>query len=118
MFTATLAQHEKLFDSAPRRSAEPAHHRSRGPVTCTLGATDPEARVEAVCRELQPLLARVAARFARRLPAHVELDDLIGAGAIGMLTAVRQHIDKPAADLTRLVERRIRGSILDHLRGV
>lgn len=81
---------------------------------------DPEVekKVEIACGKLSHLLQRVAGRFARRLPSHVELDDLIGAGGVGLVTAVRQHIDKPEADLKRLVEQRIRGAILDYLRSV
>jgi RNA polymerase sigma factor for flagellar operon FliA len=117
MFHLDAPQPEKPFNSAPHRSLSSTAGAHRARETRTLGATTPEARVEAACRQLTPLLTRVAARFARRLPAHIEVDDLIGAGAVGMLTAVRQHLDKPAADLERLVERRIRGAILDHLRG-
>jgi len=75
-------------------------------------------QVDERCRELNYLLGRVAARFARRLPSHVELDDLVGAGGIGLVTAVQQHLDKPLADLKRLAEQRIRGAILDYLRSV
>lgn len=84
------------------------------------GKGDPELerRVERACQKLSHLLGRVAGRFARRLPSHVELDDLVGAGGVGLVTAVRQHIDKPDADLKRLVEQRIRGAILDYLRSV
>ena len=78
---------------------------------------DRERRIAAACEELAQLPARIAARFARRLPAHVELDDLVSAGSIGLVVAVRQHIDKPAADLARLAEQRVRGAVLDFLRG-
>jgi RNA polymerase sigma factor FliA len=119
MFSSHLPQPKKTNDYSNnvRYLSRAAARQARA--TTTLGVVNPESRdprVDARCAELMPLLTRVAARFARRLPAHIELDDLIGAGAIGMLTAVRQHIDKPTDDLSRLVERRVRGAILDYLR--
>ena len=93
-------------------------------VPSSPGAVDPglararsrEARVEATCRRMSRLLREVAYRLARRLPAHVEVEELIGAGAVGLVTAVRQHLEKPPMELERLAARRIRGAIMDHLR--
>jgi RNA polymerase sigma factor for flagellar operon FliA len=62
------------------------------------------------------LVQDAAYRLARRLPSHVEVDELVGAGSLGLVTAVRQHLDKPAIELQRLAARRIRGAIMDHLR--
>jgi RNA polymerase sigma factor for flagellar operon FliA len=76
--------------------------------------TDP--RVDVACQQLQGLLVQVARKFARHLPSHVELDDLVGAGALGLVMAVRNHLDEPRPCLIRLAEHRIRGAILDHLR--
>ncbi len=90
----------------------------------TPGAFDPgfsrarsrEERVDATCRRMQRLLREIAYRLARRLPSHIEVEELMGAGAVGLVTAVRQHLDKPEVELERLVARRIRGAIMDHLR--
>jgi RNA polymerase sigma factor FliA len=87
----------------------------------TPGISDPgdadAARVDRACRELHYLLRRVAGRFVRRLPSHIEIDELVAAGAEGLLLAVRQHLDKPEVELKRLAVRRIRGAMLDYLRG-
>ncbi len=103
----------------PTGSWRPRRHRkARG--RRTLGLADPglshEARVARACERLSPLLRKVAARLARRLPAHIELEELAAAGALGLVTVVQQHVDKPYLELERLAARRIRGAILDHLR--
>jgi RNA polymerase sigma factor FliA len=73
-------------------------------------------QVDFLCRELSYLLRRIALRFVRRLPAHVELEELMAAGGEGLVMAVRQHADKPLDELKKLATQRIRGAILDHLR--
>lgn len=93
-------------------------------VPATPGGVDPgstrgrsrDQRIDATCKRMSRLLHDVAYRLARRLPTHVEVDELVGAGALGLVTAVRQHLDKPAVELERLAARRIRGAIMDHLR--
>ena len=74
------------------------------------------ASLDATCRQMMGLLNQVARRFARRLPAHVELAELVSAGSVGLVMAVRQHHTAPQPVLVRLAEQRIRGAILDHLR--
>ncbi len=92
-----------------------------GGVGQTPGISDPalarKLRLERLCRELVHLVRPVAVRFARRLPAHVELEDLMAAGREGLVLALRQHGDKPIDELQKLARQRIRGAILDYLRG-
>ena len=72
--------------------------------------------VNQVCSELNWLVMPEARRVARRLPYHTELDELVGAGAIGLVCAVQKHFDRPRPILQRFAQLRIRGAILDHLR--
>lgn len=72
--------------------------------------------VERACVDLQWLVLREARRVARRVPYFTEIDDLIGSGSIGLVTAVQRHIDRPMPILQRFAQLRIRGAILDHLR--
>ncbi len=64
-----------------------------------------------------PLVRRVAARLARRLPSHVRFEDLVGAGLVGLMQAT-QRFD--AARMTKsfeaFAEFRIKGAIYDELR--
>ncbi|NOZ00995.1 MAG: FliA/WhiG family RNA polymerase sigma factor [Deltaproteobacteria bacterium] len=63
-----------------------------------------------------PLVKSVAMRMAARLPRNVDLDDLVGAGALGLLNAARQFDESRGVPFDRYAEIRIRGSIIDELR--
>ena len=59
---------------------------------------------------------RVATRMARNLPAHVSLDDLIGAGSLGLLDAMNRYDPAKADRFETFAEFRVKGAILDELR--
>lgn len=63
-----------------------------------------------------PLVRRLALRLLARLPASVELDDLIQAGMMGLLDAVRRYQEVPTAQFETYATQRIRGAMLDELR--
>ena len=63
-----------------------------------------------------PLVKRVALRMAARLPSHLELDDLIQAGMLGLLDAIEKFDPTREAQFGTYAEQRIRGAILDDLR--
>ena len=65
-----------------------------------------------------PLVERVAKRVARRLPRSVSLDDLVGAGSLGLIDAVKRFDPERAPSFAAYAELRIRGAILDHLRSL
>jgi RNA polymerase sigma factor for flagellar operon FliA len=65
-----------------------------------------------------PLVRTVATRVASRLPRHVDVDDLVGAGVIGLLNAARQYDDAKGVPFDRYAEIRVRGAILDELRNL
>ena len=58
--------------------------------THTVQTTQPNqpADVDALIQEYAPLVKYVAQRLACRLPASVCLDDLISAGALGLMDAI------------------------------
>jgi len=64
------------------------------------------------------LVKSVAGGMARRLPAHVALDDLIGAGTIGLIDAVDKFDRSRAQSFRKYAEIRIKGAILDELRAM
>jgi RNA polymerase sigma factor for flagellar operon FliA len=63
-----------------------------------------------------PLVRRLALQLAARLPASVELDDLMQAGMMGLLDAVRRYQDTEEAQFETYAVTRIRGAMLDELR--
>lgn len=69
-------------------------------------------------RDAMPLVERVAAGMASRLPPHVELADLIQAGFVGLLDAAEKFDRDKGARFWTYAELRIRGAILDSLRGL
>ena len=63
-----------------------------------------------------PLVKRVALRLRGRLPAHVELDDLVSDGSVGLIDAVRKFDPAKGVTIESYARYRIRGAILDSLR--
>lgn len=63
-----------------------------------------------------PLVRRQALRMLARLPASVELDDLMQAGMMGLLDAVRRYQQMVDVQFETYAITRIRGSMLDELR--
>ncbi|AWK44501.1 FliA/WhiG family RNA polymerase sigma factor [Photorhabdus laumondii subsp. laumondii] len=63
-----------------------------------------------------PLVRHEALRLQVRLPACVELDDLLQAGGIGLLNAVERFDSLQGTAFTTYAVQRIRGAMLDELR--
>ncbi|MBC8950125.1 MULTISPECIES: RNA polymerase sigma factor FliA [Xenorhabdus] len=63
-----------------------------------------------------PLVRHEALRLQVRLPANVELDDLLQAGGIGLLNAVERFDSMQGTAFTTYAVQRIRGAMLDELR--
>lgn len=62
------------------------------------------------------LVRQEALRLHKRLPASVELDDLIQAGSIGFLSAVESFDPKKGVTLTAWIAQRVKWALLDELR--
>jgi len=63
------------------------------------------------------LVRRIAYHYARRMPRYVEVDDLIQAGMIGLLEAAQRYESRAGAAFETFAGVRIRGAILDSIRG-
>ncbi|HEX8924949.1 MAG TPA: sigma-70 family RNA polymerase sigma factor, partial [Terriglobales bacterium] len=74
-----------------------------------------DERNELAMRELQQVYY-VAARISERLPKHVEMQDLVQAGVIGLLEACKTYDPDRDAQFSTFAKFRIRGAILDSLR--
>lgn len=63
-----------------------------------------------------PLVRKIAHHMQSRLPASVEVDDLIQAGMIGLMDALGRFEDGQGAQFETYASQRIRGAMLDELR--
>lgn len=81
-------------------------------VYATAGAKPPEALVE----EYAPMVKRIGAHLLGRLPAGVELDDLIQVGLVALLDAARHYESSKGASFQTYAGIRVRGAMLDEVR--
>jgi RNA polymerase sigma factor (sigma-70 family) len=73
-------------------------------------------RKEAIER-YSPLVRRLANQLIARLPANVEIDDLIQAGMIGLFDSLSRYEAGMGAQFETFAMQRVRGAMLDELRG-
>ncbi len=73
---------------------------------------------EQIIKEYAPMVKYVANRIALRLPPHIEVDDLISVGVIGLIDAIEKYDPTRGAKFKTYAEFRVRGSILDELRSM
>ena len=78
---------------------------------------NPENR-EAIILEYAPMIKYVASRIALRLPPHIEVDDLISVGVLGLMDAIGKYDPNRGAKFKTYAEFRVRGAILDELRSM
>ena len=62
------------------------------------------------------LVKRIAYHVVSRLPSHIEVDDLIQAGMIGLLNAAQNYAPTKGANFETYAGIRIRGAMLDEAR--
>ena len=73
---------------------------------------------DSLIKECTHLVKHIAYRLAVRLPSHVNVNDLIGAGMIGLLEAVDRYDHSRGVKIQTFVYIRIKGAMLDELRGM
>jgi len=78
---------------------------------------NPKIRAK-IINEFAPLIKYIASRIAIRLPPHIDLNDLINAGVIGLIDAIEKFDASKQIKFKTYAEFRIRGAILDELRSM
>ena len=79
--------------------------------------TDPGSTTEnSLVEQYLPLVKTVVGRLAMTLPSHINMDDLYGAGLVGLLNALRRFDPKGGSSFEAYARVRIRGAIFDELR--
>jgi RNA polymerase sigma factor FliA len=88
------------------------------PRTCQHGAQQAAklVRRDAVILEHLPLATAIAVRVHAGLPVHVDLDDLVQAGIVGLIDAASKFDRKKNVAFSSYAKHRIKGEILDSLR--
>src|SRR5262245_62570950 len=74
-------------------------------------------REEQLVREHLPLVQYVVSEVAHRVPSHVSRSDLVSAGMLGLAQAARSYDPERGIAFDRFASTRIRGALLDELRG-
>ncbi len=74
-----------------------------------------QARDELILKNLS-CVRQIACSLRRRLPVHVDLDDLIDAGTSGLVAAAAKYDPKKGVPFKTYARHRIRGAMLDVLR--
>lgn len=75
-----------------------------------------KARRDSLILEHLPLVSAIAAHVQKSLPVHIEMDDLVHAGTMGLFDAATKYRDDKEVAFRTYAKHRIRGAILDSLR--
>lgn len=67
-------------------------------------------------RVTMPMVRRLAASLARRLPSSMSMEDLVSAGFLALVALQRRHPEVTPEELAQTSAARVRGAMLDELR--
>src|SRR5437667_5220620 len=73
---------------------------------------------ERLILEHLPQVRLIARRIQERLPESISLDDLVSTGVLGLISAIDNFDPRHKVKLKTYAEYKIRGAILDSLRGL
>jgi RNA polymerase sigma factor for flagellar operon FliA len=79
---------------------------------------DSQQARERLILQYAPLVKYVVGRIAGRLPGHVDRADLVSCGVFGLIDAVERFDPRRGARFESYALLRIRGAIMDELRGI
>src|SRR5215467_9096861 len=74
------------------------------------------AKRDRIVLEHLPLVKAIAVRVHENLPVHVDLDDLVHAGILGLFDAASKYDPDKQVVFSSYAKHRIKGAILDSLR--
>lgn len=76
----------------------------------------PPTRDDQLIRDHLPLVHYAVAEIGTRIPRHVDRDDLVAAGRLGLVQAARSYDPGRGVPFERYARVRIRGAVMDELR--
>jgi RNA polymerase sigma factor for flagellar operon FliA len=105
-----------LHDAGLARAAVFAPFTGNYPETTATIESDGATERDLLLMEHLPTVRYLARRIHERLPQHVELDDLVSAGVVGLIDAFSKFDHTKKVQFKSYAQFRIRGAILDSLR--
>ena len=106
--------HGRAVPVKPMGVATTSH--SVHPRAVALAPEARQARRDRVVLEHLPLVKAIAVRVHENLPVHVDLDDLVHAGILGLFDAASKYNPEKKVVFSSYAKHRIKGAILDSLR--
>jgi RNA polymerase sigma factor FliA len=97
-----------------RKQLRPAEKKAASSETVADTYFTPEQ--ERLMVEHLPIVRYIARRIHERLPQHVEMEELVSAGVLGLMDAVQKFDPAKKVQFRSYAQFRIRGAILDSLR--
>ena len=97
------------------RPEKPVNAASKTALSSQPAPRDAHRRDELILEHMT-LVTAIAAHIQRSVPVHIELDDLVHAGVMGLFDAATKYRDDKEVAFPTYAKHRIRGAILDSLR--
>jgi RNA polymerase sigma factor FliA len=88
------------------------------PDTFVISRQGKKKQNDALIMKYAPLIKYIATRIAARLPMHIEIQDLINSGVLGLMDAIEKFDPDKGVKFETYAEYRIKGAILDSLRAM
>src|SRR5579883_2745100 len=114
---STYQEGYRMNQAAQREPIPHAYMNAYHVQTSAPGAFSAEEREELILEHL-PQVRLIARRIHERLPESVHLEDLISTGIVGLIAAIDRFDPSQNVKLKTYAEYKIRGAILDSLRGL
>src|SRR5262245_13671494 len=86
--------------------------------TARLAGSAYPQQVSDIVTETLPVVKFLASRLASRVPPHVDVDDLVQVGLIGLLKSADRFDPRRGVKFQTYASRRIQGAMLDYLRSL
>jgi RNA polymerase sigma factor FliA len=116
ILTTTRVQTSRLRPNRIQTSRIEATRVQSTRVPSTKSQAAKTARRDRIVLEHLPLVKAIAIRVHENLPVHVDLDDLVHAGVLGLFDAAGKFNPEKQVAFSSYAKHRIKGAILDSLR--
>ena len=115
--TVAILAAAQPMEQMPLESAKRARTvKNSDRVAASRNAVARQAQRDQIVLENLPLVKAIAVRVHENLPVHVDLDDLVHAGILGLFDAATKYDPEKMVSFSSYAKHRIKGAILDSLR--